>query len=102
MKVVFEHVQRLSLRFFEKWGTGEIISRITNDIQVMQQAVQGGTVMAAVGLVNMVAFAVIMALLLSGQSGYGATPLIIVGVVTAYLTTRALESRRGSLTAPAH
>ena len=25
---LFEHMQRLSLRFFEKWGTGEIISRI--------------------------------------------------------------------------
>src|SRR5439155_12718059 len=62
-KDLFEHIQRLSLRFFEKWGTGEIISRITNDIQVMQQAVQGGTVMAAVGLVNMLAFAIIMALL---------------------------------------
>jgi subfamily B ATP-binding cassette protein MsbA len=62
-KDLFEHIQRLSLRFFERWGTGEIISRITNDIQVMQQAVQGGTVMAAVGLVNMLAFAFIMALL---------------------------------------
>lgn len=62
-KDLFEHIQSLSLRFYEKWGTGEIISRITNDIQMMQQAVQGGTVNAAVGLVNMLAFAVIMAML---------------------------------------
>src|SRR5262249_34864865 len=33
-KDLFEHIQRLSLRFFERWGTGEIISRVTNDIQV--------------------------------------------------------------------
>ncbi|HET7768510.1 MAG TPA: ABC transporter ATP-binding protein [Chloroflexota bacterium] len=62
-KEVFEHAQRLSLRFFEKWGTGEIISRITGDIQVMQNAVNGGTVRAMVSILNMVAFAIIMFLL---------------------------------------
>jgi len=79
-KDLFEHIQGLSLRFFEKWGTGEIISRITNDIQVMQQAVQGGTVMAAVGMVNMVAFAVIMALLnwKLALLVYATVPLLII------------------------
>lgn len=62
-KDLFEHIQRLSLRFFERWGTGEIISRITNDIQVLQQAVYGGTVRSMVSVVNMLAFAIIMALL---------------------------------------
>ena len=62
-KEVFEHAQQLSLRFFEKWGTGEIISRITGDIQVMQNAVNGGTVRAMVSILNMVAFAIIMFLL---------------------------------------
>jgi ATP-binding cassette, subfamily B, bacterial MsbA len=62
-KDLFEHVERLSLRFFEKWGTGEIISRTTSDIQVMQQAVNGGTVRAMVSILNMLAFSVIMFLL---------------------------------------
>jgi ATP-binding cassette, subfamily B, bacterial MsbA len=62
-KEVFDHAQTLSLRFFEKWGTGEIISRITGDIQVMQNAVNGGTVRAMVSILNMVAFAIIMFLL---------------------------------------
>jgi ABC-type multidrug transport system fused ATPase/permease subunit len=83
---LFQHIQRLSLRFFERWGTGEIISRTTNDIQVMQQAVQGGTVMAIVGLVNMLAFAVIM-LLLNWQLAllvYATVPLLIIAsAVTA-------------------
>ncbi len=60
---LFEHMQRLSLRFFEKWGTGEIISRTTNDIGVLQQAVSGGTIRAAISTVNMVGFAAIMAML---------------------------------------
>jgi len=62
-KDLFEHAQSLSLRFFEKWGTGEIISRTTSDIQVMQNAVNGGTVRAMVSILNMVAFAIIMILL---------------------------------------
>jgi subfamily B ATP-binding cassette protein MsbA len=60
---LFEHLQKLSLRFFERWGTGEIISRTTNDIGVLQQAVSGGTVRAAISTVNMVGFAVLMGLL---------------------------------------
>ncbi|NBX47181.1 MAG: ABC transporter ATP-binding protein [Chloroflexi bacterium] len=57
---LFEHIERLSLRFYERNSTGEIISRITNDIQAMQQAINGGTIMAFVGLLNMFAFGVIM------------------------------------------
>jgi subfamily B ATP-binding cassette protein MsbA len=62
-KDLFEHIQRLSLRFYERWGAGEIISRTTNDIGVMQQAISGGTIRATVGIFNMAAFAIIMFLL---------------------------------------
>jgi subfamily B ATP-binding cassette protein MsbA len=60
---LFGHIQKLSLRFYERNPTGEIISRITNDIQAMQQAINGGTIMAFVGLLNMVAFGAIMLVL---------------------------------------
>ncbi|MFA4967892.1 MAG: ABC transporter transmembrane domain-containing protein, partial [Candidatus Margulisiibacteriota bacterium] len=36
---VYKHLQDMSLDFFAKWRTGEVISRITNDIAVVQQAV---------------------------------------------------------------
>ena len=85
-KDLFEHCQRLSLRFFEKWGTGEIISRTTNDIQVMQQAVNGGTVRSMVSILNMIAFATIM-FLLSWQLTllvFATVPLMLVAsTVTA-------------------
>jgi H+/Cl- antiporter ClcA len=38
--------------------------------------------------------AVVLALLLTAKSGAGAAPLVIVGVVAAYLTTLALSARR--------
>ena len=79
-KDLFDHAQGLSLRFFEKWGTGEIISRTTTDIQVMQNVVNGGTTRAMVSILNMVAFAVIM-LLLSWQLTllvFATVPLLLI------------------------
>jgi ABC-type multidrug transport system fused ATPase/permease subunit len=60
---LFENVQRLSLRFYERNGTGDIISRATSDVGVIQQALTGGMVNSVVGLVNMVAYAIIMLIL---------------------------------------
>ena len=46
---------------------------------------------AVVAVLQLPLSAVILALLLTAQSGPGAAPLVIVGVVTAYLTTVALN-----------
>ncbi len=62
-KNLFEHVERLSLKFYEREGTGEIISRATSDINVLQQAMQGGMVQAGAGLFNMVAYAIVLLVL---------------------------------------
>jgi subfamily B ATP-binding cassette protein MsbA len=60
---LFEHVQRLSLGFYERTGTGEIISRATSDVGVLQQSLTGGVVGAILGVLSMVAYGVVMALL---------------------------------------
>jgi subfamily B ATP-binding cassette protein MsbA len=39
---VFEHLQRLSLSFYERTRTGETISRVTNDVSVVQNAMISG------------------------------------------------------------
>ncbi|HEV7214396.1 MAG TPA: ABC transporter transmembrane domain-containing protein, partial [Chloroflexota bacterium] len=64
-KDLYERLLTLSLRFYEKNGSGEIISRVTNDINVIQNAFGGGggVVQAALGMVNVVAYAAIMLLL---------------------------------------
>src|SRR5919197_4609021 len=59
-KRLFEHVQRLSLRFYERQGTGEIISRATNDVGVLQQSLTGGVVSAAARLLDMGGYGIIM------------------------------------------
>jgi hypothetical protein len=60
-------------------------------------ATPGGTVVSVLGLPLS---AVVLAPLLTTGSGAAATPLIIVGVIAAYLTTRAL-SRPDQSPAPA-
>src|SRR6266542_1707026 len=59
-KDLFEHVQRLSLRFYEKREAGDIMSRLTNDIGVLQQTLYGSTVSSIVGVLNLTVYFVIL------------------------------------------
>jgi ATP-binding cassette subfamily B protein len=45
---VFAHIQRLSLGFHDRWRTGDLISRVTGDIQAVQD-------MIVTGLLNFIA-----------------------------------------------
>ena len=69
-------------------------------------AVAVGLGAATVSALGLPLSAVVLATLLTAQSGAGATPLIIVGVVVAYLTTRVLSrpdrARASVATAGAH
>lgn len=91
-KRLFEHIQRLSLKFFEREGTGEIISRATTDINVLQQAMQGGLVQAGAGVFNMLAYALVL-LLLDWRLAllvYASLPLL---VMASYVSSELLRIR---------
>ncbi|MGC8889160.1 MAG: ABC transporter ATP-binding protein [bacterium] len=36
---VYSHLQKLSMEFYERWHTGEIVSRLSNDITLIPQAI---------------------------------------------------------------
>src|SRR6185312_12056408 len=59
-KDLYERLLGLSLRFYERNGTGEIVSRVTNDINVIQNSLSGGVIQAAIGMFNVLAYAVIL------------------------------------------
>jgi len=89
---LFENVQRLSLRFYERNGTGDIISRASSDVGVIQQALTGGTVNGIVGLVNMIAYGIVM-LLLDWKLAllvFGTVPLLILA---SYVSAELLRER---------
>jgi subfamily B ATP-binding cassette protein MsbA len=89
---LFENVQRLSLRFYERTGTGDIISRTTSDIQVIQQALSGGMVNSIIGLFTMLAYAIIMFFLYWKLAilVYATVPLMLVA---SYITSEILRHR---------
>jgi ATP-binding cassette subfamily B protein len=57
---VFSHLQRLSLGFFTRTRTGEVQSRITNDIGGMQSVVTSTATSVAANLTTVIASAVAM------------------------------------------
>jgi ABC-type multidrug transport system fused ATPase/permease subunit len=89
---LFENVERLSLRFYERNGTGDIISRATSDVGVIQQAVTGGVVNGIVGLVNMVAFGIVMVFLdwRLALMVFATLPML---TVVSYLTAEMLRQK---------
>lgn len=89
---LFENVQRLSLRFYERNGTGDIISRATSDVGVIQQALTGGTVNGIVGLVNMIAYAIIM-LVLDWKLALLVFATLPMMAVASYVSSEMLRQR---------
>ena len=51
---LFSHVQTLSMEFFDRRGTGQIISRITNDVQALNELMTRGIAVVAVDFVSMI------------------------------------------------
>jgi ATP-binding cassette subfamily B protein len=53
----FEHLQRLSPDFFERHPTGDLVARLSGDIETIETLVSSGVVQAAASLVTVVFFA---------------------------------------------
>jgi ABC-type multidrug transport system fused ATPase/permease subunit len=60
---IYAHLQRLSLSFFERTSTGELMSRVTNDVDALEQFVTHGVALTAIDLLRLLgASAVLLAL----------------------------------------
>ncbi len=60
---IYAYLQQLSLSFFERTSTGELMSRVTNDVDALEQFVTHGVALTAVDLLRLVgASAVLLAL----------------------------------------
>jgi ABC-type multidrug transport system fused ATPase/permease subunit len=60
---IYHHLQRLSLAFFERTSTGELMSRVSNDVNALEQFITHGVVLSVVdGLRLAGAAAILMAL----------------------------------------
>jgi ABC-type multidrug transport system fused ATPase/permease subunit len=50
---IYAHLQRLSLSFFEQTSTGELMSRVTNDVNALEQFVTHGVALTALDLLRL-------------------------------------------------
>lgn len=50
---VYAYLQRLSLSFFERTSTGELMSRVTNDVNALEQFVTHGATLTTVDLLRL-------------------------------------------------
>jgi len=79
---LYAYLQRLSLSFFERTSTGELMSRVTNDVNALEQFVTHGTALTAVDLLRLVG-AIVVLFILSWQLALFViipVPLLAVGL----------------------
>ncbi|MCX6028772.1 MAG: ABC transporter ATP-binding protein [Chloroflexi bacterium] len=57
---IYEHLQRLSLSFFERTSTGELMSRVSNDVNALEQFVTHGTILSAVAALRLIGSAAVL------------------------------------------
>lgn len=57
---LFEHLQTLSLRFFDRHSTGELMSRLTNDIDAINRVLSQSIIDLVASLLTLVGIAIIM------------------------------------------
>jgi ATP-binding cassette subfamily B protein len=60
---VYAHVQRLSLSFYERYTSGRIISRLTNDIDTLTELLATGLTSLATSSLSVVAISVVLLVL---------------------------------------
>jgi ABC-type multidrug transport system fused ATPase/permease subunit len=57
---IYAHLQRLSLSFFERTSTGELMSRVTNDVNALEQFVTHGVALTAIDLLRLLGASVVL------------------------------------------
>ena len=85
---IYAYLQRLSLSFFERTSTGELMSRVTNDVNVLEQFVTHGSALTAVDLLRLFGGAVILFVLDARLALLVLLPVPILAVSLRYFNTR--------------
>ncbi len=102
---LFEHLQRLSLGFYERNRAGVIISRLTNDVEAIDQLVTDGVTSLVQNSLTLLGTAIILFVLDWRLALATCSVIPLMGVATAIFRTRsarayaAVRERLGLVTA---
>lgn len=86
---LFAHVQRLSVEFHEKYTSGKVISRLTGDIETLQELLEGALNQALSAMLSVVTIAALLIYLDAGLA-----VIVLVGFVPLALVTRWAQRRQ--------
>jgi ATP-binding cassette, subfamily B, multidrug efflux pump len=89
---LFGHLQRLSLRFFDSHPAGELMSRLTNDIDAINQAVSQNVVALIASLLSLVGIIIAMFVL---NFWLALTAVLVVPLMFWFTNFIARYTRRG-------
>src|SRR5258708_7596292 len=79
-RTLFAHVQELSLSFYERYTSGRIISRLTNDIDALNELLATGLTSVITSLISVLAITVILIRL---DARLGIVTLVVMPLVVA-------------------
>ncbi len=86
---IYDHLQRLSLAFFERTSTGELMSRVSNDVNALEQFVTHGTILTAVAAIRLVGAAVVLLTLEWRLALVALLPVPFIAIGLRYFNRRA-------------
>jgi subfamily B ATP-binding cassette protein MsbA len=85
---IYSWLQELSLSFFERTSTGELMSRVTNDVAALENFVTHGSALAGVALLRLVGGAAILFVLDARLAALVMIPVPVLAVLLRYFNTR--------------
>ncbi len=91
-KDLFEHLQTLSLRFFDQNPSGDLMSRLTNDIDAVNQAVSMNLTQLMSSVLTLVGIVIAMFLL---NPWLALTSLVVIPIMTWFTAFVAKFTRKG-------
>jgi subfamily B ATP-binding cassette protein MsbA len=85
---VYAYLQKLSLSFFERTSTGELMSRVTNDVNALEHFVTHGSALTVVDLLRLAGGAIILFVLDARLALLVLLPVPVLAVALRYFNTR--------------
>jgi ABC-type multidrug transport system fused ATPase/permease subunit len=85
---LYAYLQRLSLSFFEGTSTGELMSRVTNDVNALEHFVTHGSALTAIDLLRLVGASAILFSLEWRLALMVLIPVPFIAVLLRYFNTR--------------
>ena len=102
---VYAYLQRLSLSFFERTSTGELMSRVTNDVNALEHFVTHGSALTIVDLLRLLGGAAVLFVLDARLALLVLLPVPILAIAMRYFNTsirpiyRRVRARLGDINA---